>query len=543
MIKDLVEGEKYKCAQFSPTNHLAEIAFQWAPMRSLENNLKTMEKAREMYWLRYPDISPIKLRWRANTVRHTFHTLPGESILELGAGTGLWTEHLSNVLRGENPITAAVFNDEYLQSARSIPNAKFVKIKSLADDLPAESFDYIVGNYILCHDLYPQNLAALYKLLKPGGQLLFFEANYWNPQVFLKTHLGRWWDMPECQIGIRQYQLMKIASHQGFTNLEIIPYDIIHMQTPRPLVSFLQSLAFVLEHAPVVRDACGTLYIWGKRPGNEQLPRQYVNLATHKELVDSISVVVPCYNEEMNIPHLVNALKQAYGDYIHEWIIVNDNSTDRTAEVGLEMAKQEPRVKVVNRKPPGGVGLALRDGYAAATGRYILSMDSDFVQIIPELRDMFDVIAQGHDGAIGSRFSHDSVLLNYPFFKILCNRSFHFLVNIFLPLRIRDISNNLKLYRAEILKSLNIEHANFAANAETGLKPLLAGYDIQEVPISWINRTIDMGTSSFKIVKVAPSYFFAFIASVFRAWTKRSNTHLAPLKSPDNMSSESQPAP
>ena len=77
---------------------------------SVEQNLREMELHREKYWLRYPQTSPLKLRWRAIAVRHCFHVLPGESILELGAGSGLWTEHLTDVLRGENPITAAVFN-------------------------------------------------------------------------------------------------------------------------------------------------------------------------------------------------------------------------------------------------------------------------------------------------------------------------------------------------------------------------------------------------------------------------------------------------
>jgi glycosyltransferase involved in cell wall biosynthesis len=223
----------------------------------------------------------------------------------------------------------------------------------------------------------------------------------------------------------------------------------------------------------------------------------------------------------MNIPPLVDALLQMYGDYIHEIIVVNDNSTDRTSEVAREIASKEPRVKVVDRKPPGGVGRALREGYAAATGRYILTMDSDFLQIVPELRDLFDVVAAGHDGAIGSRFSHDSVVMNYPFIKILCNRTFHLLVNLFLPCRIRDISNNLKLYRAEILKNLHIEQDHFAANVETGLKPILAGYDVKEVPISWINRTLDMGSSSFKILKVAPNYFFEFLGIAWNTWRGR----------------------
>jgi dolichol-phosphate mannosyltransferase len=491
---------------------------------SVEENLRKMERSREAYWRRYSNTSPFKLRWRALTVRHSFHILPGESILELGAGSGLWTEHLASVLRGENPITAAVFNAEFAQSPREIPNTRFLKVGNFEQDIPAESFDYVVGTAILCHDQFSQNLASIHRLLKPGGQILFFESNYWNPQVFVKNHvkpIGRWAGEASCQVGMRRYKLMKAASHQGFTDVEISPYDIVHPRTPRTLIPLLQSSAFVMEHTPLVKEMCGTLYIWAKKPGDEKARRPVVNLATHSSLRDAISVVAPCYNEEMNVPALVEALIQMYDDYIHEIIIVNDNSTDRTGEVGRELARKEPRIKVVDRTPPGGVGRALRDGYAAATGRYILTMDCDFVQIVPELRDLFDAVVEGHDGAIGSRFSHQSVLLNYPFFKILCNRSFHLLVNVFLPCRIRDISNNLKLYRAEILKNLDIEQDHFAANVETGLKPILAGYDVQEVPISWINRTIDMGSSSFKIVKVAPNYFTEFVNIAWNTWRGR----------------------
>ena len=493
---------------------------------SVEKNLGSMERSREAYWRSHLSTSPFKLRWRALTVRHSFHVLPGESILELGAGSGLWTEHLSSVLRGENPITAAVFNDEFVLAPREIPKVCFLKINSLDRDLPPESFDYVVGTAILCHDEFSQNLAAIYRLLKPGGQILFFESNYWNPQVFVKNHvkpIGRWSGEASCQVGMRRYKLMKAASHQGFTNLEIIPYDIIHSRTPRAVVPFLQSTAFVMEHTPLVKEMCGTLYVWARKPGDEKARRPVVNLATHSRLRDSISVVAPCYNEEMNVKPLADALLQMYDEYIHEIIIVNDNSKDRTGEVARELARREPRIKVVDRTPPGGVGRALREGYAAATGRYILTMDSDFVQIVPELRDLFDVVAEGHDGAIGSRFSHQSVLLNYPFFKIFCNRGFHLLVNLFLPCRIRDISNNLKLYRAEILKNLNIEQNHFAANVETGLKPILAGYDVREVPISWINRTIDMGSSSFKIVKIAPHYFAEFVNITWNTWRGRKN--------------------
>ena len=490
---------------------------------SLEQNLLAMEQAREEYWLRYPVTSPVKLRWRALTVRHSFHLLPGESILELGAGSGLWTKYLSEVTRAENPITAVVFNRELMRAPAS-HNVRFVHVENLLKDLPAESFNYVVGTAILSHDECARNLRELYRLLKPGGQLLFFEANYWNPQVALKNAIpwiGKKMGNASCQIGMRKYQLMKMASHQGFTEIDVIPYDIVHPSTPAWLVRRLQFLAFVAEHAPLVKELCGTLYIWARKPG-DTARRPFVNLACHQDLFNSISFVVPCHNEEMNIPRLVESIVGFYGPYVHEIVLVNDNSRDRTGEVAQELSAREPRIKVINRQPPNGVGRALRDGYAAATGRYILTMDCDFVQILPEFRDLFVVVAAGHEGAIGSRFTHESVMINYPFFKILCNRSFHLMVNLLLlPQGVRDISNNLKLYRADILKSIEIEQDHFAANAETGLKPLLAGYDIQEVPISWINRTVDMGHSSFRIVQVAPNYFQALMGMMAKTLRQR----------------------
>jgi glycosyltransferase involved in cell wall biosynthesis len=219
----------------------------------------------------------------------------------------------------------------------------------------------------------------------------------------------------------------------------------------------------------------------------------------------------------MNIPRLVDALVGMYGHYLHEVIIVNDNSSDDTAEVTSLLARKDARIKLINRTPPNGVGRALKDGYQAASGRYILSMDCDFVQILPEFRGLFDAVAGGYDGAIGSRFSHESILINYPFFKALCNRLFHVLLNLLLVRGVRDVSNNLKLYRAHILKNLRLEEPHFAANVETGLKPILAGYKVKEVPVSWVNRTTEMGSSSFRIVRVGPDYFKALLRTLWKS--------------------------
>jgi len=511
---------------------------------ALDANLAEMERAREGYWSRYQRTASIKLRWRAVAVRHCFHVLPGESILEIGAGSGLWTEHLAAVLGGECPITAVCFNQNLAECARrkSIPNATVLEVKDFLENLAGRQFDYIVGTAILCHDQYAYHLSLLYQLLKPGGQILFFEANFWNPQVLLKSvipPLGRWAGNASCQIGVRKYRLMKAASHQGFTNVEILPFDIIHPLAPRRLIRLLESSAFIIEHAPFIKEFCGTLFILAKRPGERTVRIRDGGLAVHPELFDSTSVVVPCHNESMNIQPLVQALIRLYGPYIHEIILVNDNSTDNTAEVARQLANEESRIKLVDRKPPNGVGRALRDGYAAASGKYVLTMDADFIHILPEFRDLFEVLVAGHDGAIGSRFSYDSVLINYPFVKILCNRAFHILVKLALLPGVRDVSNNLKLYRADILKDLEIEEPGFAANVETGLKPLLVGYDIKEVPISWINRTVGMGSSSFRIVRVAPDYFKALLRIVLRARHRpRKLQHVSPIDGNRKMEKE-----
>jgi dolichol-phosphate mannosyltransferase len=477
---------------------------------ALLRNLREIERTRERYWERYPQTSPTRLRWRANAARHALHVAPGESVLELGAGSGVWTEHLVAVTDGESPITAAVFNADLAKAARTraLPGTEVVLVDD-GRELPAESFDFVVGTAILSHDHYQENLAWIHRLLKPGGQLLFFEANYFNPQVYAKAHnrrLARWTGNAKQQIALRAAELAYSLRREGFEETHIVPYDILHPRTPKRLIPSVQSFAFVLEHLPGVRRLCGTLFITARKPGRTSLERPRVDMARHEHLRDAISVVVPCHNEAMNIGRLVHALISSYDGYIHEIVLVNDNSSDETAAVARELAERERRVKLVDRTPPAGVGRALRDGYAAATGRYILSMDCDFEMLVPELRDLFDVIAAGYDGAIGSRFSHESVLLNYPAAKLIGNRAFHLIAKVVTRRPIHDVSNNLKLYRAEILHDMDITQDGFAANAETGLKPLLDGYDIVEVPIAWINRSADMGTSTFKVAGVAPGY-------------------------------------
>jgi dolichol-phosphate mannosyltransferase len=432
----------------------------------------------------------------------------------------MWTEHLVSVLGGKNPINAVVFNKELETKARSkkLPNTRSIYVEEIQSAFPPDSFDYVVATDIPPQGLSSTTLEVVYRWLKPGGQFLFFAGNTISPLARFRNTLSR-----SSRVD-RSANLQKTSGldgwseapvRTGFDNIEVMPCEVI----PPLNSSAGQAIGLILERAPIARRFSSIVSLRGAKPGSvldKDAPQ--MSLATHTSLFGTVSVVVPCHNEEANINRLVKMLLALYGDYIHEIVIVDDNSTDRTPEVAAALAGSELRVKLVKRNPPPGVGRALRDGYAAATGKYILTIDCDFINIASEFSGLFDAVAEGCEGAIGSRFSFESALVRYPFFKIVCNRGYHLLLNLLLGTRFRDVSNNLKLYRAEILKNLDIEEDHFAANVETGLKPLLMNYRIREVPTSWINRTADMGKSSFNLVKVGPDYLRVLLRTTWRTW-------------------------
>ncbi len=474
--------------------------------QSILQTLALREKTRDEYLVRRDPIARDRLRWRAQSFRHMAHLLPGQSILEIGCGKGLFTRQLVQITHGRNPITAVTFGSSSDKPADWPESAEWCASESFPETLQGRQFDFIVAIDLLDQRNCAVVLQHVYGLLNPGGQVLFYESNPWNVVLKLRRAIARALGRSDPRSLLSRGQLYELMSEVGFIRVFAVFNDFVFAPLSPPLIWLLRNLSIILENAPGIRTLAGSILVHAQKPPRV-VERPAVPLVEHKSLRRLISVVVPCYNEEMNVVPLVTGLRRLYDDYLHEIILVDDNSTDGTAAVIRRMAAADDRIRLVSRTGPNGVGRALADGYRAATGQYVLTMDCDFQHLLPEVSDLFDAAMKGYDVVVGSRFSRHSVLLNYPFGKIVANRTFHLLAQILLLRRFRDLTNNLKLFRRDVVDKLLLLEPWFAVNAETGLQPLMMGYQVKEIPISWINRTPDMGMSSFKLAQVGWGYW------------------------------------
>jgi len=223
----------------------------------------------------------------------------------------------------------------------------------------------------------------------------------------------------------------------------------------------------------------------------------------------TLSILLIAHDEERAIGLMLRGLLETYDRKILEIIVVDDASQDRTSEIVADWAKRNPKVRLIQRTPPCGVGRALKTAFANISpgAEFALTMDSDFVENINQVRLLIDAMEKGNcDGVIGSRFVEGGKVVRYPFFKRLMNRLFHGVVKILFRVEQNDLTNNFKLYRAHIFQSIPWASGGFAMNAETGLLPILFGYRLIEVPVVWVDRDPEMGRSKFGLLKHGGGY-------------------------------------
>ena len=387
----------------------------------------------------------MRLNYKVEFTKRRLPAFPGASFLVVGSEQRGWMGELVASLRSEEAQKGLKITGLDLISCAE--NSAQDNNAGLVDNATCDSdFDYVVGSGLLSNQT-SRFYRKLYDLLRPGGRVLSFESEH----------------LSETSVE-RELASLRMAGFYRTFN-QPCSSDLVE----KPIFGFARIFGVLSRH--LSGSSAGELCFWAEKPRDGK--NKAVTYAHHTALADAVSVVVPCHNEEANVEPLIARLMDYFGPYIHEVVIVDDNSHDRTAEIARGLAATEPRIKVLHRRGHPGVGLALRDGYRSASGRYILSMDCDFENILPEMNGMFDAIAGGYDGAIGSRFSPGTLLVRYPLNKLIFNRGFHLLLRSIIPRALHDITNNLKLYRAEILKTCPISSQGFGANLETGLRPLV----------------------------------------------------------------------
>jgi len=238
-----------------------------------------------------------------------------------------------------------------------------------------------------------------------------------------------------------------------------------------------------------------------------------------------LSIILIAHNEEQVIGSMIEGLLKYYDNEILEILVVDDASIDNTVSIVISCTLLDKRVRLLKKGPPCGVGRTLITGFKNVNNdaKFILTMDSDFVKNISEVRYLIDAIeSKKYDGVIGSRFIKKGSLVGYPIIKKIMNFTFHILVRNIFRIKQKDLTNNFKLYKAHIFKELPWVSKGYSINAETGIFPILAGYYIGEVPVSWIKRDLQMGKSKFSLLRSGLGYIKVFFYS-FKFFINRCN--------------------
>ena len=225
-----------------------------------------------------------------------------------------------------------------------------------------------------------------------------------------------------------------------------------------------------------------------------------------------LSVVIPARNEEASIPRtlsgIIDGLRREEIDF--EIVLVNDHSTDQTAEAAQQIADTESRVRVFTNIGRNGFGMAVRYGLQHATGDAIAIMMADGSDNVTDLVRYYRLLQQGYDCVFGSRFIRGARVVDYPIHKLLLNRAANSFIRCIFRIGFNDTTNAFKCYRRHVITAMQpLISPHFNLTVEMPLKAIVRGYSYAVQPISWHNRKD--GVSKLKIKEMGSRYLFIIL--------------------------------
>jgi glycosyltransferase involved in cell wall biosynthesis len=215
--------------------------------------------------------------------------------------------------------------------------------------------------------------------------------------------------------------------------------------------------------------------------------------------INTLSIVIPAYNEGPTIHHILNRIKEVRLDkgIQKEIIIVNDCSKDNTEESILRYQSENPELNIqyykheINR----GKGAALHTGIAKASGEFLIIQDADLEYDPEEYNLMLAPVIRGAaDVVYGSRFMGGNPHRMLFFWHTIGNNFLTFLSNMFSNLNMTDMETCYKLFRTTIIQGIELKEKRFGFEPEVTAKiARVKGIRIYEVGISYYGRTYEEG--------------------------------------------------
>jgi dolichol-phosphate mannosyltransferase len=215
------------------------------------------------------------------------------------------------------------------------------------------------------------------------------------------------------------------------------------------------------------------------------------------------SIVIPAYNEANNLLRTVEELKKVlHREGIpHEFILVDDNSTDGTRRVIEKLAQSDDWIILVDRNPPRGFGRAIRSGLEVVSGDAVVICMADRSDDPKAVIDYYRKLEEGYDCVFGSRFIKGARVENYPKMKLVVNRIVNRFIQILFWCRFNDLTNAFKAYRTNVVRTCGPYHGcHFNITIEMSLGALIRKYDIAQIPINWFGRTWGSSNLSMRVM-------------------------------------------